>query len=263
MPKNRWTAFLLHLGLCAAIYVVLLYLIVFHWYPQPYFAADGGWLGVQLITGVDLVLGPVLTLIVYKPGKPGLARDLTLIGVLQTVALVWGTWLVYEQRLAVVTYADGSFYTMNHQQVRDAGGKAPEVVAASDARPAMAFVRLPTDKKELMEFKMQTLFTSGAPMFMLGERYEPLTPAQLPVLQARAVDLERIGRDSEPLRNLLDQFLARHGGQAGDYLFLPLIARYAEPILALRRSDLRAVDALDVRQAPPAITTAPAATPAQ
>jgi hypothetical protein len=127
----------------------------------------------------------------------------------------------------------------------------------------MAFVRLPTDKKELMEFRLQTLFTSGAPLFMLGERYEPLTPAQLPVLAARSLDLERFGRDSEPLRRGLDQFLARHGGRAGDYLFLPLIARYGEPILALRRSDLRAVDTIEYRQAPAAETTPPPPAPAQ
>lgn len=261
MPKTRWTAFLIHLGLCAAIYVVLLYLIVFHWYPQPYFAADGGWLGVQLITGVDLVLGPLLTLIVYKSGKPELARDLTIIGVLQVVALVWGTSLVFEQRIAVVTYADGHLHTLTHELVDDAGGKAPEVVAASDTVPAMAFVRLPTNKEELMELRRRTVFAKGTTLFMLGDRYEPLTPAQLPELQSRSLDLEQIGRDSEPLRRELDRFLARHGGQAGDYLFLPLIARYDEPIVALRRSDLRAVDTLDNRKpSPPAATPPPAPT---
>ena len=60
MPKTRWQAFSIHRGLCAILYVVLLYLILFHGYPQPYFAADGGWEGIRLITGVDLVLGPFL-----------------------------------------------------------------------------------------------------------------------------------------------------------------------------------------------------------
>lgn len=247
MPTSRWQAFLIHLGFSAVLYVVLLYLIVFRWYPQPYFAADGGWLGVQLITGVDLVLGPVLTLIVYKRGKPGLMRDLTLIVMVQTVALVWGTWLVYEQRIATVTYADGSFYTITHEQVRAAGGKAPEVLASSDIHPALAYVRLPSIKKELAELRMRNLFTGGTPLFMLGERYELLTLAHRPMLQAHAIDLERLGHNSEPHRRGLEQFLSKHGGQTRDYLFLPLVARYGEPILALRYSDIRVVDTINIR----------------
>ena len=43
VPLSRWQAAAIHLGLSAILFVVLLYLIVFFWYPQPYFAADGGW----------------------------------------------------------------------------------------------------------------------------------------------------------------------------------------------------------------------------
>jgi hypothetical protein len=103
------------------------------------------------------------------------------------------------------------------------------------------------------------VFAKGATLFTLGDRYEPLTLAHLPELQSRSLDLEQIGRDSEPLRRELARFLARHGGQASDYLFLPLTARYDEPIVALRRSDLRAIDTLDYRKpSRPAATPAPA-----
>jgi len=57
-PQNRWQAFLIHLGISTVIFLILLYFIVFHWYPHPFFAKGGGWQGVRLITGVDLVLGP-------------------------------------------------------------------------------------------------------------------------------------------------------------------------------------------------------------
>ena len=38
---------------------------------------------------VDVVLGPGLTLMVFKPGKPGLKFDMAAIVVLQMVALSW------------------------------------------------------------------------------------------------------------------------------------------------------------------------------
>ncbi len=50
------------------------------------------------MVGVDLALGPLLTLVVFKSGKKGLKFDLTLIGLLQTVALVYGLSIVLQSR---------------------------------------------------------------------------------------------------------------------------------------------------------------------
>ncbi len=242
---TRWKASLIHLGLSAIIYVPLLYLIVFRWYPQPYFAADGGWQAIQLITGVDLVLGPLLTLIVFKSGKPGLRRDLTLIGILQVMALVWGTWLVYEQRIAMVAYANGAFYTLNSEQVTTAGGRAPEVAAQSSTIPPYAFVRLSADAHDRQKPMFRSLF-SGKFVHQFGEQYEPLGSSNLPQVLAQAVKIESYLAVSEQYKEELERFLARHGGAAQDYAFLPLRCRYQELMLALRRADGSIIDAVDI-----------------
>lgn len=250
MPKTRWQAFSIHLGLCAVLYVVLLYLILFHWYPQPYFAADGGWQGIRLITGVDLVLGPLLTLIVFKPGKPGLRRDLTLIGILQTVAIIWGTWLVYKQRTAMVTYAYGSFYTLNPEQLQNAGGKAVEVAEQAETIPPYGFVRLPKDSRERTDFVLKTVL-SGKLLQQLGDRYEPFGKSNFSEVLSHSLALDRF-LTLENNQELVDRFLARHGGTLEDYAFLPLIGRYQEPLLALRRNDGKILDTLNiVRTLPP------------
>jgi hypothetical protein len=242
---TRWKASLIHLGLSAVIYVVLIYLIVFLWYPQPYFAADGGWQGMRLITGVHLVLGPLLTLIVFKSGKPGLRRDLTLIGLVQTVALVWGTWLVYDQRIAMVTYTDGAFYTLNSEQVLDAGGQAPAIAAQSSSTPPYAFVRLPADRRERQDLRLQSLF-SGKAMHQLGERYELLGENNLKEVLKSGVVIGKYSAVSEQNRENLKHFLVRHGGATQDYVFLPLHCRYQDLLLALRRADGSVVDTLDI-----------------
>ena len=43
--------------------------MLFEWFPDFYYAIDGGWEGMRLIIGVDLVLGPMLTLVVFKARK--------------------------------------------------------------------------------------------------------------------------------------------------------------------------------------------------
>jgi hypothetical protein len=86
MTKLR--AFAIHFGISFLIFIGLAYFVVAIWYPGFFFESDGGWEGMRIIVGVDLVLGPLLTLIVYKHGKPGLRFDLTLIGLVQTVCTI-------------------------------------------------------------------------------------------------------------------------------------------------------------------------------
>ena len=95
---NRFTAFATHIGISLVLFLVFGFLILYHWYPSIFFATDGGWQGIRIVAFVDLVLGPTLTLAVFKVGKPGLKTDLTLIGILQTVCLIAGTYVVYSER---------------------------------------------------------------------------------------------------------------------------------------------------------------------
>ena len=87
---NRWKASALHLALSAAIGVAVVALMLALWYPQPYFAAMGGDTLILLLIGVDVVIGPLITLIVFDPKKKSLRFDLAVIAVLQLAALVYG-----------------------------------------------------------------------------------------------------------------------------------------------------------------------------
>ncbi len=80
---------------------------------------DGGWQGLRLLLGVDLVLGPLLTLIVYRAGKPGLRFDLTAIGIIQATCLAAGIWIVHGERPLAMVYSDGSFYSVTAQSFRE------------------------------------------------------------------------------------------------------------------------------------------------
>ena len=110
-PATRWHAFLIHLALSAIIFIGLASIIVLFWYPGFLFKTDGGWQGIRLIAGIDLVLGPLLTLLVYNPSKKSLTFDLSCIALVQLLALGYGTHLVYQQRPIAVIFADGQFQT--------------------------------------------------------------------------------------------------------------------------------------------------------
>ncbi|MFM1892645.1 MAG: hypothetical protein RLZ44_1722, partial [Pseudomonadota bacterium] len=80
---TRLQAFAIHLSLSLLLVGAVAGLLRWVWYPGPLFALEGGWQGLGLVALLLLVLGPLLTLILFKPGKAGLGFDLWLIALLQ------------------------------------------------------------------------------------------------------------------------------------------------------------------------------------
>ena len=124
---SRFRAAAIHFGLSSLVFVVLAYLVVFVWYPDFFFNTDGGWEGMRIIVLVDLVLGPLLTCIVFRSGKPGLKFDLTMIGILQVCCLAAGVWVVHSQRPIALVFVDGSFFSMSHDDFSEANVAVPDL----------------------------------------------------------------------------------------------------------------------------------------
>jgi hypothetical protein len=100
----RIKAFLIHLSSSAVIALIVL-LLVFHiWYPSPLHTALGVTHIFLLLLGVDVVLGPLLTFLVFKVGKKTLVFDLALICLLQLSALGYGVWTVAQGRPAWLVF---------------------------------------------------------------------------------------------------------------------------------------------------------------
>src|SRR3982751_1527004 len=95
---SRWKAAAIHLSISAAIAVIACALFFVVWYPGTYFHAAGADELVILLVGVDLAIGPLLTLIVFRSGKRGLRFDLTSIAIAQAVALMYGAHVVLQSR---------------------------------------------------------------------------------------------------------------------------------------------------------------------
>lgn len=124
---NRFQAFAIHLAFSLVILAVIILLITQVWYPDILFALAGGFGAVVLVSGIDLILGPVLTLIVYDVKKKSLKFDLAVILVIQLCALGGGVYSITYDRPIAVIY-DGIGFT----PVFAAYGFADEVVETTN-----------------------------------------------------------------------------------------------------------------------------------
>ena len=117
---SKGAAFAIHLILSLAIFSSLVAVMLVYWFPGDLFFMDGGWEGLKLVAMVDLVLGPALTLILFKPGKPGLKLDLSMIAAVQIAALAYGFYATYNQRTMAVVFAETEFATVSAKDKREA-----------------------------------------------------------------------------------------------------------------------------------------------
>ncbi|WP_449429377.1 TfpX/TfpZ family type IV pilin accessory protein [Rhodanobacter umsongensis] len=97
---SRWKAAAIHLSISlilAAIVATLLYTL---WFPPPYFHAAGAGTLIPLLMGVDIAIGPLLTLLVISPAKPKRLRrlDVSIIASLQAVAFGYGFYVICQAR---------------------------------------------------------------------------------------------------------------------------------------------------------------------
>jgi hypothetical protein len=122
--KFRFKAFGVHL-LCSAVALTLvLSALYLGWYHWPGWHLTEATHVVLVMVGVDVVLGPLITLIIANPRKPRreLARDIAMVVLVQLTALGYGTTTLWSGR--PLYYA----FSVNCLQV----------VQASDIDPAAA-----------------------------------------------------------------------------------------------------------------------------
>ena len=96
IPKARAAG--LHLLISRIITAAVFAAMIALWYPWPIFLAAGAPQLLLLLGVCDVVLGPLLTFIVFAPGKPKLLLDLSVIAALQLAALGYGAHTVFVAR---------------------------------------------------------------------------------------------------------------------------------------------------------------------
>ncbi|SDD10677.1 hypothetical protein [Aquimonas voraii] len=116
---NRWRAFFVHLLISAVLIGSIAFGLFSLWYPPELLGFAKGDRLFLIIAAVDIVAGPLLTLLVFKPGKPSLKFDLGVIGLLQVLFLAAGLWTVWASRPVFIVGALGYFEVVFANQIED------------------------------------------------------------------------------------------------------------------------------------------------
>jgi hypothetical protein len=127
--KARLLAALIHLSLSLLIAVLCALLVFQLWYPAPLADLAGGSDLFLLIVAVDVMLGPLLTAVVFNAAKPKkeLVIDIAVVGLLQLAALLYGLHTMHQARPAWMVLESDRIRLLRPIDLDDADlAKAPQ-----------------------------------------------------------------------------------------------------------------------------------------
>ena len=225
---TRWKAAAIHLSISVVIGLVAGALLFGVWYPPPYFHAGGADELILLLVGVDLTIGPLLTLIVFRSGKRGLTFDLSVIGILQTAALVYGLHVVLESRPIFLVAVPDRFEMIAADQIEDrdlALGDEAEFRSRSWSGPRLVAAIIPDDPQERSDLAFSAL--DGRDVPNLPKYYRPYGTTTEKLLK-NAQPLDTLRKRSPQAEALVAAWLAKSGRSADSVVWLPLTSRKAD-----------------------------------
>lgn len=240
--KLRLRAALVHFA-CCLFFIIPAAVIAFAiWYPGLLAKAVGLQKVFLLLAGVDAILGPLLTFLIYKPGKKSLRFDISVIVSIQLCAFAYGFWKIAEARPAWLVFNMDRFDVAQAMDLdpRHRGDTAIEFRSAPWTGPQWVASRNPTDIAKRNEL----IFESGAGGPDLPQRtdlYVPLAQ-DADTLRAKAINLSELTKfnSDSAVKAVLQRWSEADA-------WLPLSARADSMTVLLDKKSARVVAVVDLR----------------
>ena len=230
-PHTRLTAGFVHFLFSLSLFALFVGVLLFVWYPAPYFSASGGWQGLQLVAAVDLVLGPLCTLILFNPRKSAreLRTDIGLVVLLQVLALVYGVKAVHEQRPVAVVFLDSSFYTVPALAITSQGVPLAQLKQFGERFPVYVYASRPEAGPEFEQF-VQAVEQRHIPPHEQFALYRPLAENFSSVVGS-SLSIAEIEAVSPQMSEQFAALQARLGRDLDELHAIALTSRYRNIVL--------------------------------
>jgi len=229
---SRLRLFQIRLAASAALLLLVFTLVRLLWYPGAYFTISGVSTQLWILVGVVMVVGPVLSTFVYKPGKKGLVLDLVILAVVELAVLVTASLLIFQGRPYFAVFAVDRFEAVTWQEISGSDVSRDFLISQPGQEQRLVYAELPEDPERMSALINETVFLGMADIDRRPEFWKPFSDGIVTV-KAAARPLEALlGRDDR--RSVaVNKWLLKSGGGVQDYIVLPLRGRADDAIIIL------------------------------
>lgn len=240
--SSRIKAFLIHGLVSVIIAFFTIILVYFIWYPAPLAVATGVMHIFLLMLVIDVVLGPLLTLLVYKKGKKSLKFDLTMICMLQLSALFYGLLTMYQGKPTWLVYNVDRFdlVRVNEIDMRKIENAQYPYQKTNFFFPKWVAAVPPTSLDERNTITFEAVF-SGVDIAQRPELYTDLTVVKKQI-QSRIMSLKELEKYNS--KRDVELILANYPKATG---FVPLKANAVDMVVLINKEKGEVVKIVDLR----------------
>lgn len=231
---SRIRAASIHLLLSALIGGTLLGLFWFVWYPTPLFLAVGGHQIFLMLLAIDVVLGPLLTLIVFKTSKKNLKLDLAVIAFVQAAALAYGVQTLLVGRPVYIAALGHRFDVIQANEVEKS-----DIEKANSSLPWFGPVWTGTESPKNQKERENLMF-GGADLGSLPQYHVPLGQMRDELLR-RSESIVKLKSYNPGQEANIDDWLKRRGYYADIVRYQGLKARSRDMAVILDGRDASVV----------------------
>jgi hypothetical protein len=229
---TRFRVFQLRLLASGALLLLVFGVVRLLWYPGAYFAISGAFTQYLVLAAVVIVVGPVLSAFVYKPGKKGLSFDLWVLAGVELLAVMAAGYLLFQRQPHFAVFAVDRFEAVSRAEV-DTGKLQTTLDSTRPGHaPRLVYAKLPDDPEVHSRLIDETVFYGMADIDRRPEFWEPYTNG-IRVIRKAARPLDDLLQGDDVQRRTVAGWLAATESVAADYIYLPLRGRAGDATIIL------------------------------
>lgn len=234
----------IHFLLSLVIISFLMIITIYFWFPNSVLKVSNFKEISLLILGIDLVLGPLLTFVIFKPQKKGLKLDLSLIALAQVSALVFGMYNLYKIHPLYISFNIDRFTLVSADEALPQRAVSDEFKVPKFYSPKLVVSKIPEDIEEKNNLILATM-ESGSTSFELKSEYYHSYEDNINIVLEKSLDPSLIFKEQIDLQKS-EKFLKKYGKNIDEYAYLPLEGTAKTAILVLDKNTAKPIDVIDV-----------------
>lgn len=240
--SKRQKFFLGHFSISCFIAFTIMVWVFFVWYPSPLAKAVGVTYIFLMMLAIDVIVGPILGLLVYKEGKKSLKFDLSVIILIQIAALCYGVYSIAQGRPVWIAFNVDRFELVRKNEIiTDHIEQAlPKFQHSSWFKPQWVGVEFAKDAN----VRSDDLFAEalgGISIAQKPERYVDLSKTTTQLKQrAKSLDMLKQYNDAKHVDAILSKYPQATG-------FVPLKANAVDMTVLINKEKGEVVKIVDLR----------------
>ena len=231
--KVKMRAFLIHFLISATIISTVSLAFIGSFYAYPLYELEGILNILPLLAVVDIVIGPVITFIIFRPNKPGLKVDLWIISALQLLALAYGCYNFYQARPIFSVFVKDRFTLV---AIKDFDQMALPKNLSVDFMQSLKVIGAKVDSEdEAQQSLRETIFEGKPDLEFRAKFYVPYEQIKSQVSKSlQPIEEENLSTED---RSQLEAMLSEYKLDMSSIGYLPIIGKAKDMTVILKRED--------------------------